>query len=517
MATKMTISLLPEPELEFRYGQKMHDPHTGLALFGPYDADAPSHPKSLVYGVIGAPEGVAAFQSWGALLQDPIVKRADEPEMKRIRQKVKIDERKLYLLWPPFPGFEAGFAATWPTMPAWKHELDRDTLLNLARDKDANKRAYDVVNLYCDGLRRAKERDEAFSVIVCIVPEEVWQNCRPLSKVKDGHGRGLMASERATRRVQGDLFGHYDPEEYELSVDFRRQLKARAMEFGIPLQIVRESTLRIGPPTEENPRNLTPESDRAWNLSTTLYYKAGGKPWRLSTAREGVCYIGLAFRRTDDVQKPSTACCAAQMFLDTGDGIVFRGEFGPWYSPERKQYHLDKNSARTLLSGVLKAYKEQGGQKLTEVFLHSRSTLNGEEFEGYQEACPPGVKVVGVRVRTDVNGVKMFRRGKWPVLRGTLWKLNSRSAYLWASGFKPTVLSYDGWEVPNPLRIDIEHGEADIEQVAKDIFGLTKLNYNTCKLGDTRPVTVGFSDAVGEILVSNPTVSKMSPSFKFYI
>jgi phage terminase large subunit GpA-like protein len=24
-----------------------------------------------------------------------------------------------------------------------------------------------------------------------------------------------------------------------------------------------------------------------------------------------------------------TAACAAQMFLDTGDGIVFRGEFGP--------------------------------------------------------------------------------------------------------------------------------------------------------------------------------------------
>jgi hypothetical protein len=158
-----------------------------------------------------------------------------------------------------------------------------------------------------------------------------------------------------------------------------------------------------------------------------------------------------------------------------------------------------------------------GRGELTEIFLHSRSTISREEFAGYQEACPPGVKLVGVRVRTDTNGVKLFRAGQWPVIRGTFWQLNERSAYLWASGFKPTLLTYDGWEVPNALRIDIEHGSADIEQVALDIFGLTKLNYNTCKLGDAEPVTVGFSDAVGEILISNRNLKIILPNFKYYI
>ena len=68
-----------------------------------------------------------------------------------------------------------------------------------------------------------------------------------------------------------------------------------------------------------------------------------------------------------------------------------------------------------------------------------------------------------------------------------------------------------------PLRIEIQHGEASIEQVARDILGLTKLNYNACPLGDAQPVTVGFSDAVGEILISNPTVTCRRPNFKFYI
>jgi hypothetical protein len=104
-----------------------------------------------------------------------------------------------------------------------------------------------------------------------------------------------------------------------------------------------------------------------------------------------------------------------------------------------------------------------------------------------------------------------------PVIRGTFWKWNDRSGYLYASGFKPRLATYDGWETPLPLRIDVQHGKAPIEQVALDVFGLTKLNYNACKLGEGKPVTVKFSDNVGEILISNPTVTDRRANFKFYI
>jgi len=103
------------------------------------------------------------------------------------------------------------------------------------------------------------------------------------------------------------------------------------------------------------------------------------------------------------------------------------------------------------------------------------------------------------------------------VVRGTYWPINARTGYLWTSGYKPRLGTYDGWETPLPLQIDIQHGEADLTQVVTDIFGLTKLNYNACRLGEVEPVTVGFSDAVGEILVSNPNVKARSPKFKFYI
>jgi len=52
-----------------------------------------------------------------------------------------------------------------------------------------------------------------------------------------------------------------------------------------------------------------------------------------------------------------------------------------------------------------------------------------------------------------------------------------------------------------------------------DIFGFTKPNYISCRLGKSQPVTVKFSDAVGEILVPNPTIptSEILPQFRFYI
>lgn len=144
-------------------------------------------------------------------------------------------------------------------------------------------------------------------------------------------------------------------------------------------------------------------------------------------------------------------------------------------------------------------------------------TGDKDQWVGYQNACPKDVKLVGVRVRPERSGPRFYRVGTMPVLRGTFWKISETSCYLYCSGFKPRLATYDGWETPAPLKIDIQYGKAPIEQVAADVLGLTKLNYNACKLGESEPVTIKFSNAVGEILISNPKVTEHRPNFKFYI
>ncbi len=507
------LSVLPEPLIEFRYGQKVHDPHDGLSLFGPYDTDLPSHKKSITYGVLGTKEGIDFFNRWSEKMNGPIL--TDRDKNKKI--------------WPDFPGFDVAFESSWPKNSSWTYEINRNELLNCTLLKDHYKRTSAVVDKYLEGIKLTQKRDESFDVLVCIVPDEVWLNCRYKSKVSRGIGYKPSKKEiNGRRRGQKSLYdfgetGIDDSEKwtveiYNYSLDFRRQIKARSMAYSIPIQIIRESTLVLDDKQKDKKRGLTQLSDRAWNLSTALYYKAGGKPWKLFTARKGVCYIGISFKKIKPAEKDTTACCAAQMFLDSGDGIVFLGDEGPWYSPLEKQYHLDKDSAKKLLEGILTTYGEMKGEKLEEIFLHSRSIISNEEFSGYKEACPDNVKLVGVRVRpTSRFELKLYRPGRMPVIRGTYLKINDKSSYLWGTGFKSRLETYDGSEVPIPLRIDLQHGDSNIDQVTSDIFGLTKLNYNACKLGYSQPVTIGFSNAVGEILVSNPYVEHTSPNFKFYI
>jgi hypothetical protein len=52
------------------------------------------------------------------------------------------------------------------------------------------------------------------------------------------------------------------------------------------------------------------------------------------------------------------------------------------------------------------------------------------------------------------------------------------------------AIRYNPFEVV--LSITVQHGEADIVQVAWDVLGLTRLNYNACLPGESQPITVSL-------------------------
>lgn len=464
------IVVFDEPKLEFAFGQKASCPKVGLTYYGPSDLNTQNHPGKIHYACIGEVDRGNLIKEFIRAVKEPILSKGKEN------------------IWPLFPGFQAVFHCELPDEPACYQEFDSSRLVTALENKNPYDRTMAVVDLYINKLLLIKNMEEKVDVVLCIVPDKIEKMCRPTS-VK-------------SPKTKNDT---------SFNVDFRRQLKARAMAVGIPIQIILESTLKTNDEKIYGERGLTPLTDRAWNFSTTLYYKAGGKPWKLSTAREGVCYIGLAFVLSDDKR---SACCAAQMFLNNGDGVVFRGEDGPWFS-EKEKCRLTEEAAYKLLSGVISSYQQLGGKPLKEIFLHSHSYVSPEEYQGYLRACPPESKLVIVRVHIDPS-FRVMREGTYPIRRGAFVKLNDKSCYLFGSGYKEILETYDGREIPCPLRIDIMYGEALIDDVAQDILGLTKLNFNACKLGNNKPVTIGYSKQVGEILVKN-NIKSAQPLFKFYI
>ena len=103
------------------------------------------------------------------------------------------------------------------------------------------------------------------------------------------------------------------------------------------------------------------------------------------------------------------------------------------------------------------------------------------------------------------------------MLRGVAFVRDDRTAFLWTKGFTPRLQTYPGREVPKPLLVDVCRGKVVIETVLNDIMALTKLNYNACIFADGEPVTLKFSDSVGEILTAGPLGSLPPLPFKYYI
>ncbi len=507
---------VPEPHLEFRFGQTVDYPRDGLYLFGPVDA-VPER-RQVRYGVIGTPGSLRRFKEWAAQVSRFI----DIPPPGRLSKVIQAHH-------VPFPGFGEAFHATWPTEPSRTiTDIDEEDLrrrLNIENRHEAIKAAVDV---FVERLVAHQNRDEdPPSFWYVVIPEFIYELGRPESKVAVANrlpGRVLLTEKGAARlAIQPTLFGEAEQEAevFKYAKNFRRQLKARLLDHQIVTQIVRETTLTPHDFLKKNyqlQRRVEDPATIAWKLCTGSYYKSGGRPWQLAGVRPAVCYVGLVYKQQPNEDDRRHACCAAQMFLSDGDGVVFRGALGPWYNPDTKQCHLDRSAAHNLVTMVLDEYRKGHKDDPVELFIHARSWFDDEEWAGFLEACQgKRTRVVGVQIADGWDQMKLFRPGSYPVIRGTALLTTTRSAFLWTSGYVPRLDTYMGPDTPNPLQVSIRRGDANIETVLADVLALGKINFNTCLFNDREPVTIRFADAIGDILVSAPVVKEPRLPFKFYI
>lgn len=505
--TDSGLLVLTEPTLTFRHGQAVEDPRDGLTLFGPLDAGSPYGIRA---GVIGTAAGIEYFRQWTRRIQG------------------RLSDAGSSVARPAFPGFEAAFRVPWNPDPVIEIAVPIAEINNAVHLDDPHQRVHKTVGIFADRILEAQRAEEARpDVWFVVVPDEVYAYCRPQSQVapavriKATNRLKPRAGKRL--RTAPSLFesDNIAAIPYQYDPNFHHQLKARLLPSMVLTQVVRESTVfpLDGVAETDRPRNDNRKFQAAiaWNIGTATFYKAGGRPWKIEGIRDGVCYVGLVFKRDDTQVDPRSACCAAQMFLDSGDGMVFKGAVGPWYSGKRGDFHLSRNAARDIVALAVNSYVAKTGTNPSELFIHGQVDFNDEEWAGFTEAVDASrTNLVGVKIRSD-SDLRLFRGGTRPVLRGTAYIRHAKSAYLWSKGFAPRLRTYIGREVPRPLRIDIARGSADIEIVLRDILSLTKLNYNTCLLADGIPVTLRFADAVGEILTAGPSAGESPLPFKYYI
>jgi hypothetical protein len=509
----LEILHIREPNLEFAHAQTTTHPKDGLFLFGPYNSK--QKPKEVRLGVIGTQKGIDYFKKWA----------------ERLKHRVEVPppgkgEKQDRLHLANFPGIEEALGVTFDlgafvTYPIDPKEIDAATrILNL------HEAVSKVAKLFVSKAKRHFTHEErTVDLWMLVIPEIVFERCRPGSKrvglpmEKGDFGR--KQKKRSDLPLFSQFIDHESEAIFEDAPDFHRHVKAEFLTI-TPTQLIRETTIAPEEFKNNAGQPLRRTQDRAtvaWNLATGLYYKTQPlPPWRLSGVRSGVCYVGLVYKNLPN-DPNNHACCAAQMFLHEGDGVVFRGANGPWKTSEF-EYHLRPDAARDLIKMVLDTYKQKHGKPPRELFIHGQTYFNDDEWGAFAEAAPKRTNVVGVRIRTTGGETKLFRDGDYPVLRGTAMILNERNAYLWTNGYLPQLNTYIGPETPNPLFITILRSKAkmpEIGRILKDIMGLTKINYNSCNFNDGLPVTVRFARMVGEVLTMGAAKGAERQPFKFYV
>jgi len=156
-----------------------------------------------------------------------------------------------------------------------------------------------------------------------------------------------------------------------------------------------------------------------------------------------VCYVGLVFKKDETTGTSKNACCAAQMFLDSGTRSV-QGRARPWYNDETA-FSFELCGGQGAWGAGHQVLHQESGRPAQEMFIHGKVRFEPNEWQD-QRCGRYCNEHVGVRIREERN-LKLYRKGQNPVLRGLANIGRAQRASL-DTRRTPRIQTYPGREVP---------------------------------------------------------------------
>jgi hypothetical protein len=475
----LKVHFIPEPELEFGASGRHIDIRFGLMQYGPLDLTSDVAPRRIRLGIIGTAAGIEGVCGWFDKCRTEVAKKVS-------RQPT---------LFPRFPGFapDRAFYSTLVLAPQSQRSIPGRVFARSDRvGSDEYVRA--SVEAFVTDLEHLKG-GEHVDVAVCVVPPE-------------------LVELRAARAEQ--------PRRNQAAIDFHDLLKARAMDVGLPVQLILPSTYdatkgRRQKARPERVRQIQDEATRAWNIHTALYYKAGGLPWRLTRdpTQLTTCFVGVSFYGSLDRARLLTSM--AQIFDERGDGIIVRG--GPVEIDKfDRTPHLKAVQSRELLTDALSRYRTEHRTLPARVVVHKTSRFSAGEVEGFgaaaADAAVDSIDLVSV---SNDDPPHLFRHGLYPPLRGTLLEIEDRARVLYTRGSVDFFKTYPGMYIPRPLMFTCAVAEQTPNHLAQEILALTKMNWNHTQFDAGDPITIEAARKVGRVLKYVGEEGRVAPRYSYYM
>jgi hypothetical protein len=483
----MKAEVIDEPSLEFAGSARHLDCRFGIAEYGPADLGTPGAPTAIRVALLGDRRSIDGLSRWLEACRQPIdAKQEDRPG-----------------LWPQFPGFsaDAGYQTELILDPRLQREIKEAELTRLESLRP-DKRVPHAQQLYLEELEALVQQGRP-DVVICDIPDVLQDVDAPVSRQEGEEGA-----------PNGSVSSPAPPA-------FHDVLKAGAMRFRVPLQLVRGSTYdssRIGRQRRRSwkPRGREDEATIAWNFFTALYYKARGTPWRMvrTSTELDSCFVGVAFYQS--VDRLSTATSVAQVYNERGDGVVVRG--GPAKRSSRdRQLHLSRDDAAAVLINALETYKAEHRHVPARIVVHKTSAFDEREREGMLAAAADlhidACELIWVTTPT----ARLYREGYHPPRRGTFLALAEDECLLYTRGSVEWYETYPGMYVPNPIALRGAVLERSILDVAEEVMALSKMNWNSTRFDGRLPVSLRTARQVADIIKHLEPDAYVEPTYAYYM
>jgi hypothetical protein len=481
----MKLQIIEEPQLAF-YQNDLHvDIRAGLSSFGAFDKGSTAVPTPIRIGVIGTTATVDGVRDW----------------LERCKDGVPSDEQKLKTLRPAFPGMtQQVFGTSLELSDALTRTITRHELTAALRNAEPLSR---IVELFMDHARDLASKS-GLHVLVVAPPPEVFA----LGDVTQG----------ATIDPPMDELQELAPEQEAApaaDLNFHDLFKAQAIDLQLPCQLLRPDTYGSPAAGRTKGRRIQDKATTAWNFHTALYYKAGGVPWRLARqpAVLTTCYVGVSFFKSVEGDKLMTS--VAQVFDERGEGLIVQGGSAS-YDKDDRSPHLSEDDAFALLANGLATYRREHKTTPARLVMHKTSSFNEDEKTGFRRAADNEKLEVLDLVTVRRSGVRLLRAGQSPMVRGTTLLFDNASGIVYLKGTVPYFQVYPGAYIPRALEFLREDGETSSADLARELIGLSKLNFNNTQFDSGDPITVRAARRVGDILKHVPAGKKVNARFRYF-
>jgi hypothetical protein len=481
----MKLQIIEEPQLAF-YQSKLHvDIRAGISTFGAFDKGSTGVPVPIRIGVIGTTATVDGLRDW----------------LERCKQGVPSDEEKLKALRPPFPGMtEQVFGTSLELSDAATRTITRHELSAALTMSDPLQR---IVGVFLDHAHDLAGKSGLHVLVVAPPPEVFALGDAPHAMVADPPIDELQqpAPEQEASPPS--------------TLNFHDLFKAQAIDLQLPCQLSRPDTYGTAPGGRMRRRRLQDKATTAWNFHTALYYKAGGVPWRLvrQPAELTTCYVGVSFFRSLAGDKLMTS--VAQVFDERGEGLIVQGGSAS-YDKDDRSPHLSEEDAQELLAAGLKTYRREHRTTPARLVVHKTSYYNADEKAGFKLAAEEEKLEVLDLVSVRRSGARLLRAGDSPMVRGTALLFDDKSGIVYLKGTVPYFQVYPGAYIPRALEFAREDGETSASDLAREIMGLSKLNFNNTQFDSGDPITVRAARRVGDILKHVLSAKKVNARFRYF-